>query len=136
MSLQITYVDDIIHLSTGGNGAGSYVVIEDSGTVVDHSSDNEHNPVALEIMFVSRYMPLETNDGYCSGTDTLVIGKDNDTATLLERNSDLVAYWAPVYCSDQLSLLAVELHNVSKHLAPVIADHANKSAYESGAELH
>ena len=126
MSLQITYVDDIIDLSTGGNGAGSYVVIEDSGTVVDHSSDNEYAPVALEVMFVSRYMPLETNDGYCSDTDTLVIGKGKDTATWVERNGDLVAYWAPVYCSDQLSLLAVAFHNASRHLAPAIADHVNK----------
>ncbi len=126
MSLRKLYSGDIISLSTGEEGDGCRHVKGEQWTVID-LPDGEYKPVALEIMFVSSEMPLETNDGYCSDTDTLVIGKGKNTATLVERNGDLAAYWASdEYDPDDLDLVAVAIQNASKHLAPVIAAHAAK----------
>ena len=137
MSLRTYYGDNIIALTTDDRGDGCHHVEGWPWVIIDTPDSDEYNPVALEIMFIDSHMPLETNGGYCSGTDTLVIGKSKDTATLVKRNGDLVAYWSPEeYDPDDLSLVAVALHNASKHLTPAIADHVNKPEYEAVAGLH
>ncbi len=123
MSLRIRYSreDDIVFLSTSERGEGSYDVEGDCWTAIDVPVGGGYKPVALEIMFVSKLMPLETNGGYCPQTDTLVIGGSEEVATLVEENGDLAAYWCADDAPDDLSLVAVSLRNASKHLAPVMA---------------
>ncbi len=132
MSLRVGYtaVDDCIYISTSQGSSDSSVLVSDSGIIIDTHPDSEYKPTALEVLYISSYLPLETNAGYCPDTDTLVIGEDKDTATLVEENGDLVAYWAPVYFSKHLSLVAAGLRNASKHLAPAIANHLNQPADE------
>ena len=127
MSLKTRYTqeDDIVSLSAPGrerSDEGSYEVESDSWTVLDVAFDNGCKPVTLELIFVSRLMPLETNKGYSSDTDTLVIGEGLDTATVVEVNGDLTAYWCPDDDLDDMNLVAVSIRNASKHLAPLI-DH-------------
>ncbi len=120
MSLRVKYSpgSDIVSLDTLESSEDSCDVEGHYWTVIDLPVGGGYKPVALEIMFVSDLMPLETNVGYCPETDTLVIGEGKDTATLVEENDDLAAYWdAP----EDLSLVAVSLRNASRHLAPVIA---------------
>ena len=128
MSLQVLYSqeDDIVFLGTSEIGDGSYEVESHLWAVVTLLLGDGYKPVALDIMFASDLMPLETNGGYCSETDTLVIGKGVDTATLIEENSDLTSYWSTDDEPDDLSLVAVSLRNASKHLAPVVASLAEK----------
>jgi len=126
MSLRTRYSREeaIVSLSTLGCGSeeSSYEVGSDCWTILDVAFDNKRKPVTLELMFVSRLMPLTANNGYCSDTDTLVIGKGQITATLVEANDDLSAYWCPDEdYPDDLSLVAVSLQNASKHLTPVLA---------------
>ena len=123
MSLRVKYSpeDDIVSLDTSEKGEGSCDVEGHYWTVIDLPFGGGYKPVALEIMFASDLMPLEKNAGYCSETDTLVIGEENCAATLVEKNGDLAAYWRPDDDPDDLSLVAVSLRNASKHLAPVIA---------------
>ena len=78
-----------------GRGEGIYVLENDCWTAIDVPASGGHRPVVLEFMFVSRLMPLETNGRYLPETDTLVIGEGQDTATLVEENNDLTAYWCP-----------------------------------------
>ena len=115
--------DDIVLLGTSERGDGCYDVEGHSWTAVTLPLVGGYKPVALEIMFASSIMPLETNCGYCPDTDTLVIGDSKDAATLAEGNGDLTAYWRPEdYDPEEMSLVAVSLRNASKHLAPVIAN--------------
>ena len=132
MSLRVGYsaVDDCIYISTSQGTCESWSLVSDFGIVIDTHPDNDYKPTALEVLYISSYLPLETNGGYCPDTDTLVIGEGKDTATLVEENGDLVAYWAPVYFSKHLSLVAAGLRNASKHLAPAIANHINQPADE------
>lgn len=127
MSLRTRYSqeDDIVSLSTLARRSveGSYEVESDCWTILDVAFDNERKPITLELMFVSRLMPLEANDGYSADTDTLVIGQANNVATLVEENDDLAAYWHPEDGTDDLNLVAVALRNASRHLAAVIAGH-------------
>ena len=130
MSLTVGYSKegDFIYMDTPERGEGTYPVEGDCWTAVDVPASGGHRPVALEFMFVSRLLPLETNDGYFPETDTLICGEGKDalvTATLVEENDDLIAYWrlddSPGCGPDDLDLIAVALRNASKHLAPVIA---------------
>ena len=123
MSLRVKYSqeDDIVLLTTSEKSEGGCDVEGHYWTVIDLPFGGGYKPVALEIMFASDLMPLEKNAGYCSETDTLVIGEENGAATLVEKNGDLAAYWRPDDDPDDLSLVAVSLRNPSKYLAPVIA---------------
>ncbi|MDE2785480.1 MAG: GMC family oxidoreductase N-terminal domain-containing protein [Chloroflexota bacterium] len=124
MSLLMHYSpeDDIAMLYTTEAGEGSYDVEGHHWTRIVLPPDNGYRPVALEVMFVSDLVPLETNGGYCSETDTLVIGDGKGSATLVEENGDLTAYWLPEEdYPDDFNLVAVALRQASVHLAPVIA---------------
>ncbi len=123
MSLRIHYSpeDDIVMLYMDERGEGSYDVEGHYWTRVILPSRGGYKPVALEVMFVSDLMPLETNGRYCSETDTLVIGDGEGSTALAEENGDLTAYWLPEEDDpDDLSLVAVALRRASVHLAPVI----------------
>ncbi len=134
MSLRVGYsaVDDCIYISTGQGSSDSVTLVSYSGTIMDIHPDSDYKPSTLELLYISSHLPLETNDGYCPDTDTLVIGEGKDVATLVEENDDLVAYWArdPSYPDDpdEFELVAAGLRNASKHLAPVIANQ-QKQAY-------
>ena len=124
MSLRIHYSpeDDIVMLYTTEEGEGSYDVEGHHWTRVILPAGGGYKPVAMEVMFVSDLMPLETNGRYRSETDTLVVGDGEDSATLVEENGDLTAYWLPEEDGpDDWSLVAVALRRASVHLAPVIA---------------
>ena len=124
MSLRIHYSpeDDIVMLYTTEKGEVSYDVEGHHWTRVVLPSGGGYKPVALEVMFVSDLMPLETNGNYCSETDTLVIGDGKASASIVEENGDLTAYWLPEEdAPDDLGLVAVALRRASAHLAPVIA---------------
>ena len=124
MGLRVKYSpeDDIVLLTTSERGEGSCDVEDHYWTTVILPFGGGYKPVALDIMFVRDLMPLETNVGYCSETDTLVIGEGKDTATLVEENDDLTAFWCPDEYPDDLKLVAVSLRQASKHLAPVLAN--------------
>ncbi len=134
MSLRVGYGDDCIYISTSQGSCESLSLVSDYGTVIDTHPDSDYKPTALEVLYISSYLPLETNDGYYPDTDTLVIGEGKDTATLVEENDDLVAYFAydTSYPDDpdEFELVAAALRNASKHLAPAIANHINKPTYE------
>lgn len=124
MTLRVKYSqeDDIVLLTTSEKSEGGCDVEGHYWTVVFLPAGGGYKPVALEIMFASGLVPLETNAGYCSDSDMLVIGEGRDIATLAEGNGDLTAYWYPEDDDpDDLSLVAVSLRNASEHLAPMIA---------------
>lgn len=88
--------------------------------MVDVPDEDSYEAVGLEVFAISSWLPLGKRD-YCEETDTLTIGRGAETATLVAENGDLVAYWRPdEYDPDDLTPIAVDLRNASKHLAPVI----------------
>jgi len=90
--------------------------------VIDLLNWESHVPVGLEVIGISRWLPLGKR-GYCEETDVLTFGDGVETATVVAVNGDLVAYWGPDEYDPDSSLLpiAVDLRNAAKHLAPVIA---------------
>ena len=134
MSLRVGYTaeDDCIFLSTGQGSDDSATLVSSYCVAIDTHPDSDYRPTALEVLYISRYLPLETNPGYCPDTDILVIGKCRDAATMVEENDDLVAYWAQNTSypddPDAFELVDAGLRNASKHLAPAIANQ-QKQAY-------
>ena len=127
MSLKVKYSPmeegfDAIVLDTGERRDIGAIDLEyDPYVVIDLPPDDGRKPVALEVLWVSSYLPLETNEKYCAETDTLTIGDELETATLIAENGDLVLYWRPDgYYPDDMTAIAIDIRNASKHLAPAI----------------
>ena len=122
MSLELFYTpeDDAVFLSSQVRSHFGADLPDDCGVIVRHLED-AYDPVELEVLGISAYLPLETNDGYCAETDTLTFGRALTDANVVIERDDLIAYWLPDgYSSNELALTAVALRNASKHLAPVI----------------
>ena len=114
---------DAIVLDSGNDrDAGSIDLECNPHVVIDLPPNDGKEPVALEVLWISAYLPLEANEGYCAETDTLTIGEELETATLVAENGDLSLYWRPDRnYPDELTAIAINIRNASKHLAPAIA---------------
>ena len=100
--------------------------------VIDLPPDDGKEPVAVEVLWISAYLPLEANEDYCAETDTLTIGDEAQTATLIAENGDLVLYWRPdENYPGELTAIAIDIRNASKHLASVIAANQHKQVKSS-----
>ena len=133
MSLKVKYSPmeegfDAIVLDTGERrDIGAIDLEHDPYVVIDLPPDDGKKPVSVEVLWVSSYLPLETNDKYCAETDTLTIGDELETATLIAENGDLALYWRPDdNYPDELTAIAIDIRNASKHLAPAMAANQRK----------
>ena len=123
---------DAISLHYSQPTCGGYEVAE-NWSIILHVPEKESRCAAeLEVIGISSWLPLGKRD-YCEETDTLTIGRGADTATVIAENGDLVAYWRPdEYDPDDLTPIAVDLRNASKHLAPVIEAMSQPLSVASG----
>ena len=123
---------DAVSLHYGQPTCGGYEVAESWSIILHVPEDESRCAAALEVIGISDWLPLGKRD-YCAETDTLTIGRDKETATVVAENGDLIAYWASdEYDPDDLSPIAVDLRNASKHLAPVIEAMSQALTVNSG----
>ncbi len=122
MRLRIYFdlMDQVFFLHSIPRSQDSAEVLSAPGVVVDFPSKDSNKPVGMEVVGFGAILPLGKKD-YSAATDTQSFG-DKEQATLVVENEDLVAYFGPQpHDPDYLYLLAVDLRNASKHLAPLIA---------------
>lgn len=122
MELEVHYDPecDAIGLHSGQQRNGSASLVTDVDVIIDLANEDSRQAVALEVLSISAYLPLGKH-GYCDGTDTLTFGGEIDTATLVVKNGDLIAYWRRANLPlVSMEPVAVDLKNASKHLKPVI----------------
>ena len=121
MTMEISFdlTDRIFSLHSKVQSRDSSSVLGAEGVVVDFPDEDSHTPVGLEVLGFGAILPLGKED-YSAESDTQSFG-DKGGATLVKENGDLVAYFGPQPDDpDFLYLLAVDLRNASKHLAPLI----------------
>ena len=138
MSLRVKYSPmedgfDAIVLDSGKERDIGAIDLEyNPHVVIDLSPDNDKEPVALEVLWISEYLPLETNEDYCAETDTLTFGDESEAATVIAENGDLVLYWRPGQdYPDELTAVAIDIRNASRNLAPAIAANKHKQSKTS-----
>ena len=138
MSLRVKYspiedgLDAIVLDSGKDRDAGSIDLECNPHVIIDLPPNDGKEPVAVEVLWISAYLPLETNDHYCAETDTLTIGEELETATLVAENGDLSLYWRPDRnYPDELTAIAINIRNASKHLAPAIEANQQKKTKPS-----
>ena len=122
MKLKVHYDPDCDAIGANyGRPSGATREVEGLGWVmIDLPDEKSHEPIALEVIGISAWLPLGKR-GYCAETDTLTFGHGTETATVIAENGDLTAYWRPdQYDPGDTVVIAVDLRNASKHLAPVI----------------
>ena len=123
MNLRVHYDPecDAIGLNYSQPSGGTYELATAGMVMIDVPDDDSYEAVGLEVIGVSAWLPLGKR-GYCAETDTLTFGHSTETATVVAENGDLAAYWRPdQYDPGETVVIAVDLRNASKHLAPVIA---------------
>lgn len=123
MNLKVHYDPecDAIGLHYNQPSGATYELEKVGMVMIDLPDESSYEAIALEVIGISAWLPLGKR-AYCRETDTLTFGDGVKTATVVAENSDLVAYWGPdEYDPDDLTPIAVDLRNASKHLAPVMA---------------
>ena len=122
MKLRVHYDPecDAIGLHSGQQRKASASLVTSVDVIIDLANEDSHRAVALEVLGISGYLPLG-KASYCEETDTLTLGGEIKTATLVVNNGDLIAYWRPDNLPPvSMEPIAVDLRNASKHLKPVI----------------
>ena len=123
---------DAISWHYGQPTGGGYEVAENWSIIFHVPEDESRCAVELEVIGISAWLPLGKR-AYCKETDTLTFGNGTETATVIAENGDLIAYWRPdEYDPDDLTPIAVDLRNASKHLAPVIEAMSQSLSVASG----
>ena len=120
MELSFDLTDQVFFLRSGTRIWDAAEVPTDPGVAVYFPDEDSNTPVGLEVLGFRGILPLG-KEGYSAESDTQSLG-DKGGATLVVENGDLVAYFGlydATYPED-LYLLAVDLRNASKHLAPLI----------------
>jgi hypothetical protein len=111
---------DAVSLHYDQPTCGGYEVAENWSIILHVPEDERYCAAELEVIGISAWLPLGKR-GYCKETDTLTFGGETETATVTAGNGDLIAHWRPdEYDPNDLTPIAVDLRNASKHLAPVI----------------
>ena len=112
-----------LHFITGDDGASGTTLLDDDNIVIDLETKYGHGVVGLTVMGPRAYLPLGKK-GYDAETDTLTFGVPVDDPARVTENGDLVAYWQVDKDNPDSYMDAVgaAIKNVSKHLAPVLAD--------------
>lgn len=131
----ITHYDpeiDAVSLHYDQPTYGGYEVAENWSIILHVPEDESHRAAELEVIGIRAWLPLGKR-GYCKDTDTLTFGYGSENATVIAENGDLIAYWRPdEYDPNDLTPIAVDLRNASKHLVPVIEAMSKPSNVANG----
>ena len=122
MNLKVHYDPecDAIGLHCNQPSGATYELEKVGMVMIDLPDEDSYEAIALEVIGISSWLPLGKR-GYCEETDILTFGDGVEAATVVAVNGDLIAYWASdEYDPDDLTPIAVDLRNASRHLAPVI----------------
>ena len=134
MKLKVHYDPDCDAIGANyGQPSGATHEVEGLGWVmIDLPDEKSREPISLEVIGISAWLPLGKR-GYRDETDTLTFGNGVETADLIRRNGDLIAYWRrDSSAAGGLTVFAVDLCNASKNLAPVIEEMSQTSQVASG----
>ena len=115
--------DSVALVSPGKYQRGSGDALRDYFNIfVAYASPESNDVVDLDIFGVSNYLPLRAERGYDSATDTLTLGdKPNTAGRRVVDSGDFVSHWQWSDDEGQWDIVAVDLRQASRHLAPVIA---------------
>ena len=94
---------------------------DDFGVILEYSGEGSEDIARLDILRVSRFLPLCAEKGYDAATDTLTLGDKPAADYRIVDNGDFVSYLQWFDDGSEWDIVAVDLRQASVHLAKVIA---------------
>ena len=122
--MQVKYfkeTDSVILTAPGEYEGGSGDSLRDDfDVIVGYASPNSDAVVELDIFGVSHFLPLRAERNYDAATDTLTLGDKPAANYRIVESGDFVSYlqWEE---GGHWDLVALDLRQASRHLAPAIA---------------
>ena len=123
--MQVRYyqeTDSIAMVSPGKYERGNGDSLRDHlGIIVAYANPESNDVVDLDIFGVSHFLPLRAERGYDAATDTLTLGDKPAADYRVIDSGDFVSYRQWIDDEGHWDIVALDLRQASRHLAPAIA---------------
>ena len=115
--------DDALIIIADPHGRSGASLRDDLWVIVDFADEGSEDVTRIDILNVSWFLPLSAERGYDADTDTLTLGDkpDADADYRVVDNGDFVSYRQWFDDGSGWDIVAVDLRQASKHLAPALA---------------
>ena len=117
--------EDVLLLIASPKGGGGGTLRDDFRVIfaIDGEDEGDENITRVDILDVSRFLPLRAERGYDTDTDTLTLGDkpEPDADFRVVDNGDFVSYRQWFDDGSEWDVVAVDLRRASVHLAPALA---------------
>ncbi len=114
--------DDALVISGNRRGRSGAALRDDFGIILDLEDVGSEDVTRIDILNVSWFLPLSAERGYDADTDTLTLGDkpDADADYRVVDNGDFVSYRQWFDDGSEWDIVAVDLRQASKYLAPAL----------------
>ena len=133
--MQVRYYaeDDALVISGTRSGRSGAALRDDFGIILDLADEGSEDVTRIDILNVSWFLPLSAERGYDADTDTLTLGDKPDAGAdcRVVDNGDFVSYRQWFDDGSGWDIVAVDLRQASKHLAPALATLAQPETVSS-----
>ena len=117
--------EDVLLLIASPKGGGGGTLRDDFRVIfaIDGEDEGDENITRVDILDVSRFLPLRAERGYDADTDTLTLGDKPERGAdyRVVDNGDFVSYRQWFDDGSEWDVVAVDLRRASVHLAPALA---------------
>ena len=115
--------DDALVISGNRRGRSGAALRDDFGIILDLADEGSEDVTRIDILNVSWFLPLSAERGYDADTDTLTLGDkpEADADYRVVDNGDFVSYRQWFDDGSEWDIVAVDLRQASKYLAPALA---------------
>lgn len=113
--------DDALVISGTQRGHSGAALRDDFGVILDLADEGSEDVTRIDILNLSWFLPLSAERGYDADTDTLTLGDKPDADYRVVGNGDFVSYRQWFDDGSGWDIVAVELRQASKYLAPALA---------------
>ena len=112
--------DGIMLIASDQYGNGG-TLRDDFGVIISYADEDGDDVAQVDILRVSRFLPLGAARGYDAATDTLTLGDKPDADCRIIDSGDFVSYRQWFDDGSEWDLVALDLRHASRHLAQAIA---------------
>ena len=113
--------DDALIIIANPLGLSGGTLRDDFRVILDFADESSEDVTRIDILDVSRFLPLRAERGYDADTDTLTLGDKPDADYRVADNGDFVSYRQWFDDGSQWDVVALDLRQASQYLAPAIA---------------
>ena len=121
--MQVKYYaeDDVLILTASRGGCSGAALRDDFRVILVFEGEGSENIARVRVLYVSDFLPLAAERGYDADTDTLTLGDKPEADYRVVDNGDFVSYRQWFDDGSGWDIVAVDLRQASKYLAPALA---------------